>query len=574
MKVPAKKQKTAPGFGMLQGILPVTRAQVPLDVIAGITLAALAIPEVMGYAKIAGMPIVSGLYTLLIPMAVFALFCSSRHLIVGADSATAAILAASLVALAVPGTPHYVALAGMVALLAGVFLLAARLFRLGFIVDFLSRTVLIGFLTGVGLQVALGQVPGIFDVPKKGDFLLLQVANIATEINLMHAFPFFIACLVIIVILLGDRFMRRVPWALIMVICAIIASWAWDFTRFGATVVGNVPGGLPQLGVPAIPPAEIPSLFGLAVACFIVILAQSAATSRAYATRYSEKFNEGNDLVGLSFANFAAGFSGTFVVSGSPTKTEMVDSAGGKTQLAQLVTVGVVLLVLLFLTGPLAFLPNAVLAAIVFTIGIRLIDIHGMKGILDRRPVEFVVALATTISVVLFGVGWGIVFAILFSIIAHLRHGYHPRNFLMFRNREGKWMSTPVSSGEQAEDGLLMYRFGADLYYANEGRMSEEVLEVVRAAKTPVKWFCFSASSVNDIDYSGSEALRQLHGDLSRMGITLVISHLEDHVRAELERDTLTTLIGKDHIFLSKDDVVAAYTKWHAGAGAGSPPVS
>jgi MFS superfamily sulfate permease-like transporter len=197
-----------------------------------------------------------------------------------------------------------------------------------------------------------------------------------------------------------------------------------------------------------------------------------------------------------------------------------------------------------------------------------------MKGILDRRPVEFVVALATTISVVLFGVGWGIVFAILFSIIAHLRHGYHPRNFLMFRNREGKWMSTPVSSGEQAEDGLLMYRFGADLYYANEGRMSEEVLEVVRAAKTPVKWFCFSASSVNDIDYSGSEALRQLHGDLSRMGITLVISHLEDHVRAELERDTLTTLIGKDHIFLSKDDVVAAYTKWHAGAGAGSPPVS
>lgn len=195
----------------------------------------------------------------------------------------------------------------------------------------------------------------------------------------------------------------------------------------------------------------------------------------------------------------------------------MVDSAGGKTQIAQLVTVGILLVVLLFLTGPLAFLPEAVLASIVFTIGIRLIDIPGMKGVLSRRPVEFAVALVTMLSVVIFGVGWGVVLAILLSLIAHLRHSYHPLNFLLYKNFDNKWASAPVSSGEQAAEGLIMYRFGVDLYYANEGRMSEEVMKIVHSVSTPVRWLCFSASSVNDIDYSGSESLSTSAGeDLDR----------------------------------------------------------
>jgi MFS superfamily sulfate permease-like transporter len=252
----------------------------------------------------------------------------------------------------------------------------------------------------------------------------------------------------------------------------------------------------------------------------------------------------------------------------------MVDSSGGRTQLAQLVTAGVVLLVLLFLTAPLAYLPTVVLADIVFLIGIRLIDVPGMKGILARRPVEFEVALVTTFAVVIFGVGWGIVFAMLISFLAHFRHSYRPLNYLLSRHPDGKWVSAPLGSGEQAANGLVIYRFGADLYYANEGRMRQEVMGIVDSATVPVRWFCFSASSVNDIDYSGSEALRQLHGQLRSRGVTLVLSHLEAHVRDELERDKLIDLVGKDHIFASKDEVVTAYARMRAPEGGRGPASS
>ena len=370
MSQPDEIPKKTGKFPILEGILPIQKAQVPLDIIAGITLAALAIPEVMGYAKIAGVPVVLGLYTLLIPIAVFALFGSSRHLVVGADSATAAILATTLITMAVPDSPQYIALAGMVALLAAALLILSRILKLGFIADFLSRAVLIGFLTGVGIQVALGQIPGMFDVPKQGNGPLMQAVHVFTqEIPLMNSITVLLSILVLVIIFAGNHFLKKVPWALLAVIGTIIACQALNLEALGVTTIGTVPGGLPVIAFPVVPLDQIPELLGIALACFLVILAQSAATSRAYALRYEEKFDENVDLVGLGLSNVAAGMSGTFVVNGSPTKTEMVDSAGGKTQLASIVTAGIVLIVLLFLTEPLSYLPNAVLAAIVFTIG-------------------------------------------------------------------------------------------------------------------------------------------------------------------------------------------------------------
>jgi sulfate permease, SulP family len=465
-----------------------------------------------------------------------------------------------------PGSPHYIALAGMVALLAGFFLLLSRIFKLMFIADFLSRTVLIGFLTGVGIQIVLGQIPGVLGVSKQGDILLFLVAHIVTELHQVHRLTLIISFMVVGIIFIGGRLMKKVPWALLVVIGAIIASYTGNLSSHGVSMIGQVPGGLPGVSFPDMPLTGVPSLLGLASVCFLVILAQSSTTSRAYASRYLEKFDEGTDLVGLGLANIAAGMTGTFVVNGSPTKTEIVNSAGGKTQVAQLVTSGIILLILLFLTGPLAFLPEAVLASIVFLIGIRLIDIPGMKAILNRRPVEFGVAVATMLSVVLFGVEYGVVLAIILSLISHLRHSYHPLNFLLYKNSAGKWTSAPISSGKQAAHGFIVYRFGANLYYANEGRMSEDVMNIVHTASVPVKWFCFSASSVNDIDYSGSESLRQLHGELKSRGVTLVLSHLEDLVRSELERDTLIELIGKDYVFSSKDEVVTSFIQRMEGS--------
>jgi len=346
-----------------------------------------------------------------------------------------------------------------------------------------------------------------------------------------------------------------------VVIGTIIASWALDLETYGVKTIGTVHAGLPAVAFPAVPLDKIPDLLGVAVACFIVILAQSALTSRAYAIRHGEKFDEDGDLVGLGLSNVAAGLSGTFVVNGSPTMTEVVDGSGGKSQLAQLVTASIVLLVLLFLTAPLSYLPSAVLATIVFTIGIHLIDLKGMRNILNRRPAEFIVALLTALTVIFISVGWGIALAIVLSIIIHLRHSYQPLNFLLVESPHRGWLFTPIESGNQAAPGLAIYLFGANLYYANEARFTSEILKIESTASPSLRWLCVSASSVHDIDFSGSEALKQLHGELKKRGVVLVMCYVETHVMHQLERDNLVDLIGKEHIFEFTKDVIVAYQK-------------
>ena len=319
---------------VMQGLLPIERSQVPAEVLAGLTLAALGIPEVLGYAKIAGMPLVTGLYTMLLPMAVFAVLGSSRHLVVAADSATAAILAAALTGLAVAGSQRYVRLAGLAALLTGGMLLLARLARLGFLANFLSRTVLVGFLTGVGIQVAAGQLPDMLGVTAAGNQTLAKLLDTVRALPHVHWADVAVSIAVILVVLAARRITRRIPGPLIAVIIAIVVSRAADLASRGVAVVGPVPRGLPSLGLPALGWHDAAALLGVAASMFVVILAQSAATSRAYAAKYEEAFSEATDLVGLGAANAAAAFSGTFVVNGSPTKAQIVDSAGGRSQLS------------------------------------------------------------------------------------------------------------------------------------------------------------------------------------------------------------------------------------------------
>src|SRR5215470_8089902 len=303
---------------ILQGVLPVKAAQIPAEVIAGVTLAALAIPEVMGYTKISGTPVITGLYTLLIPAALFALFGSSRHLVVGADSATAAILAAGLVGLAATGSDEYVALAGVLAFMAAGFLLVARLLGLGFMADFLSRTVLIGFLTGVGIQVSLGEVAGMLGLGGGGHGTLQKLWNAMQQIADLNGYALATALSVLAVIVGAKRVSQQIPGALLAVVGAIFVSWALGLQAH-LSVLGTVPSGLPHIALPDVRWSWdlVEKLVPIAFAMFVVILAQSAATSRAYAARYTEHFSANTDLVGLGLANLGAGLSGTFVVNGS-----------------------------------------------------------------------------------------------------------------------------------------------------------------------------------------------------------------------------------------------------------------
>ena len=548
---------------VMGGLLPVRRSEVAADVLAGITLAAVSIPVSLGYAKIAGMPVVTGLYTLLLPMAVFAIFGSSRHLVVGADSATAAILGAALAGLAAVGSPQYVRLAGLAALLAGGLLLLARLARLGFLANFLSRTVLIGFLTGVGIRVAAGQLPDMLGVTVTGKSTPAELLEVVRALPQVHGADVAVAAGVIVIVLAARWVDRRIPGLLIAVIAAIIVSRAAGLAGRGVAVLGPVPRGLPHLALPALGWHDAAALLGTAVSLFVVILAQSAATSRAYAGKYEEAFSEDTDLVGLGAANVAAAFSGSFVVNGSPTQTQVADSAGGRSQLAQLTTSAVVLIVLLLLTGPLASLPIAALAAIVFLIAAGLIDVAGMRRILACRRHEFAIALLTTAAVVMLGVEEGIVLAVVASVIDHVRHTYHPFNSVLVKSPAGHWQPAPVRPGARTEPGLVIYRFGTSLYYANASRLIDDVTALT-AQGSPLRWMVLDCAAIGDVDYTAAAVLTRVIEHLRKRHIRLAVSSVLGPVREQLDRYGISAALGPGAYYDTPGEALEAF---HAAEG-------
>jgi high affinity sulfate transporter 1 len=578
---------------LLSGVLPVDRQKIPVDVIAGVTLAALAIPEVMGYTSIAGMPVVTGLYTILLPIFAFALLGSSRHLVVGADSATAAVMAAGLGSLAVAGSSQYVALAGLLALMAAALLLIARLIGLGFLADFLSRTVLIGFLTGVGIQVACGQVGGMLGIPEGKGFTLHghefagAVGKLISTFNgPAHVSWATVAVSVgVLVVILGLRAIdRRIPGALIAVVGSIVISWAADLSSHGIATLGKLPGGLPNIGLPSnLTWHDVTALSGTSVSIFVLILAQSAATSRAYAAKYNDTFDENVDLVGLAAANAVAGLSGTFVVNGSPTKTQMVDGAGGRSQVAQVTTGLIVMIVLLFLTAPIQYMPKAVLAAVVFMIGIELIDIRGMRKVRHLRLDEFVVAVLVAITVVVIGVEQGIVLAIVASVIGHLRRSYRPPTAVLQPVAGGPgFHSVAAEPDARSLTGLVVYRFAGSLYYANAEQFNHEVTAFATSANPPA-WVCLDLAAMPDIDYTGEETMRQVYRSLTDHGVVLVMAEPLPQVGVLIDRYGLTDLFGESSIFDTVMEAVDAFRAAgvtapravaHASDGRPAPPPS
>jgi len=542
---------------LFAGLRPLSRSAAVRNSLAGVTLASMNIPQVLGYTRIAGTPVVTGLYTVLLPLAAFAVFGSSRHLVVAADSATAAILSASLSHMAVPAGDKYMALVGMVALLTAALLLLARIFKLGFLADFLSRTVLVGFLTGVGFQVGIAMLSDMLGITVRTARTLVQAWDILQGLAQTHIPTLALSALVLSGILLGNRIAPRWPFPLFAVVGTIAASAAFHFAERGIAVIGPVPGGLPSIGLPEVSWSETLALLPVAASCFVMIIAQSAATSRIFALSYRERVDEDADILGLSAANAAAAVSGTFVVNGSPTQTAMADRAGARSQLAQLVFAGVVLLVLLFLTGPLQYLPRCVLAAIVFTIAIGMIDVKGLRDIRRESPGEFDLAVITAAAVVAIGVEQGILLAIALSLFRHVRHSYRPHTTMLAPDAAGRWMPMPVTPGRETESGLIVYRFGADLFYANHNRFADEVRTLVESAPSPVRWFIVDAGAITAIDYSAAQGVRDLLEDLARLRVWMVFARVSPYLRSDMDRHRIMAAIGESRIFATLHEALA-----------------
>jgi SulP family sulfate permease len=542
---------------VFDGLRPIQRSQIPKDLLAGVTLAAMNIPQVLGYTRIAGTPVVTGLYTLLLPLVAFATFGSSRYLVVAADSATAAILAGGLAGMAPIASAKYVALAGLVALITGGWLLLARLLKLGFLAEFLSETVLAGFLAGVGLQVGIAVLGQMLGVAVQSHKTVGQLAEVVGSLSQVHLPVLGLSLAVVGCILLSRHFAPRAPGPLIVVAAATAASFLFDFARHGISVIGPVVGGLPPLGLRDVSWQEAGALIPVAGSCFVMIVAQSAATARAYAVRHHQALEENQDLAGLAAANIAAGLSGAFVVNGSPTQTAMVERSGGQSQVAHLATAAVVALVLLFLTGPLQFLPQCVLGAVVFTIAIGLVDVRGLGGIRRESPGEYALALTTTAVVVLVGVEPGILLAMALSLLRIVNHSYHPHTAVLVLGEKKEWRLAPVAQGAVTQPGLVVYRFGAPLFYYNAARFSKEVLKIVGPTPSPVHCVVVDAGPITSVDYTAARTVRQLKEDLDRRGILLAFAHVQSDLRADLDRHHLTEVIGPEHLFDTLHEALA-----------------
>jgi len=548
---------------LFNGILPF-KSNLTSEIIAGLILAAVGIPEVMGYAKIAGMPIITGLYTILLPIALFAIFCSSRHLIVGADSATAAILVSTLATVAVIGSPKYVSLVSWVALLCALLLVIARIFKLGFIANFMSRTVLVGFLTGVGIQVSISQISNMLGLPGGGSGLdtIPQLINILINFSIINI-PTITVSLVTVIIIIGFRYISpKIPGALIAIIGTITISLIFNFPSLGISTIGIVPSGIPSLAIPSlsvINTGNFQSILLAASTCFIIIIAQSAATSRAYAFRFSENLDEDKDILGLAFANGAAGLTGSFVVNGSPTKTEIANSAGSRSQLTSLVTAFLVLLVLLFFTKLISFMPNATLASIVFLIGLNMVDTKGLNDIRSKIKSEYYLAIFTAITVILAGVLWGIVLSIILSMLLHLSHSYMAVNSILIPNKEDKLIFSPVKYGKSTKKGIIIYRFNRDLYYANSDLLHHQVIKLVKSSDTSLKWFVLDAGGFEAIDYTSAETLKDLYYELAEKNVKFVITTPMPELRNQLEYLGLTKIIGAENIYFSAREALEAF---------------
>ncbi|MEO6701309.1 MAG: SulP family inorganic anion transporter [Jatrophihabitantaceae bacterium] len=530
----------AAGGLVLQGMVPIRPARLATELIAGLTLAALAIPEVLGYARIAGMPVVAGLYTIALPMLVFAIFGASRHLVVGADSATAAITLAAVGSLAVPGSPRYVQLVGLTALLTGALLILARVARLGFLANFLSRTVLIGFLSGVGVSVAIGQLPELLGLPVHGSTALLTLVRTLRALPDSSLATAGVAAAGIGTVLASGRLSPRVPGALVVVIGSIALSYWWQPASHGIRLVGAVPSGLPSFRAPALDARAASAVLLTSVSMAVVVLAQSAATARAYAARYDEEFDENADLFALGLANLAASVTGAFVVNGSPTKTEMLDGAGGRSQLSQLTCSALVFATLLVATAPLSRLPQPVLAAVVFLIGIALIDRAGLTRLARVRRSEFVVASLTAGAVLAIGIEQAIGLAIVASVIDHLRRGYDPRTQVLTRNPGGHWQVVAPDPEQRTRPGLVIYRFPSSMYYANAHKLAADLAGFVNSA-APLSQFCLDCSGVSDLDYTAAEVLRHAIARLAARGTSFAFATGEAGLLHQLDLYGLLT---------------------------------
>ncbi len=566
------------------GLRGITLADVPREVSAGVTLAALMIPLNIGYAQVAGLPPVAGLYAAIIPLAVFALLASSRHLVTSPDASMATLVGAALVAFAAPGDPlrmqYALALAVVCALLFFIF----WIFRLAFLANFLSRAVMAGFITGLGVEVFTNQVRKVLAAPHVGNATsgLLAAAErlketLATSVTntegyfvevlaLIHSVPranlysVAIGVSAFLIVRLMKRYAPKIPGALVALVLLTALVAILDLPAKGVAVLGNtIPSGLPTLTLPTIPLADYLRLLPGALAIVAILLCEGLLVVRSYSNKYGYKADGDQMLFAYGVANLAAGFTGSIVTGNSPSRSAAMDAAGARSQLPSLVAAGTITLVMLFFTNLLAYLPNAALAGIVANAVLSLIEVHEFRELWRMRRSEFWIAAVCLLSVLALGPLRAVVIAFLMSTIDVIRRASRPETSALVEAPDGSHF-LPVDGGNASgSSGLMVYRFGAPLYFANATLFLDDVERLVTQAPTPVRWFVLDAQAMVDVDTTGAGVLRQAITLLKKQNITFAVSRADRSFRSWLERYDLIELIDPDRFYPTNRHAAQAF---------------
>jgi high affinity sulfate transporter 1 len=529
------------------------------DVVAGVTVAALALPSAMAYAEVAGVSPVNGLYALLLPTVAYVLLGSSRQLIVGPEGSIATLVAVAVLPLAAGGSPNAAELAAMLALLVGGCFALAWLFRLGWLADYFSRPVLVGYIHGVAVVLVIGQLGKLLGLSITATEPLPQLWEVVRELGSVSGLTVALAAGSLAALLQLRRLMPRLPAALVVVVAAVGLSWALDLQAHGVAVLGTVPAGLPRFVFPTPAWQDVVKLVPAAIGIFLVCFADEILTARAFAGKHNENVRGSQELLAMSAASAAAGITQSFPIGASGSRTAVNDDMGARTQIAGLVAAGSVLLILLFLTEPVQYLPKAVLGAVIVSAAIGLVEPRAWRARASVDYVEVAIAGVTTGCVIAFGVLQALVVAVGLSIIDTVRRSARPHDAVLgWVERLGRYADVELHPSARTTPGVIVYRLDDRLFFANARYFTGRVREAVRGAHVPPSWLVFDAEAVTHADSTGLGALEQLTDDLRRSEVTLLVARLRTRMQEQFQSSGLTETIGREHFYPTVEAAVRA----------------
>ena len=534
------------------------------DLIAGVVLTALLVPVGMGYAQAAGLPPITGLYATIVPLVAYAVFGPSRVMVLGPDSALAAVIAAVILPLGGDDPESVVALAGALAILTGLIILAAGVARLGFVTELLSRPVQLGYLCGIAVTILVGQLPKLCGFSIESHGLLTEIRDFVQGVadGRVNRAALAVGLTGIVVILVIKRFWRAVPAVGVAVVVGIAAVALFDLDQEGVKVIGVLPQGLPGFAFPAVDLADLGRLFSGALGIALVAVADTTVLSQSLAAQRGETVDPNQELRALGAGNLAAGFFQGFAISGSASRTPVAVSAGARSQLTPLVGAASIALLLVFAPGLLRDLPLSMLAAIVITAAIGLIESAEARRLYRVRRSEFVLWLTAFAGVALLGVLVGIFVAILLSLGDFIRRAWRPHDAVLGREDDLKgYHDIARHPTARRIPGLLLYRFDAPLFFANAGYFRRRVHRLVGDAGSRVRWVVVAAEPITDIDTTAAEILRDLLSELRQEGITLAFAELKGPVKDRLRRYGLFDALGAGHFYPTVGTAVDGYVE-------------